>query len=142
MKAPPPIPSPQVPRDHIDDTETDPRSITGVYAAVGQAEKHWSNILKLIGVIGAAILTVAGVAKAQTDAGVKNTNIRLEQLEQAHKNHLEDEHQAHLATEKRFDRFEDQSDVINKKLTLLLDEAQVAKWKRPPEVPPAKDGGP
>ncbi len=141
---PPPRKSPNVPRDEEEDFDNaahDHRSITGVYKIVEDQRKKWRDILIFIGVIAGGLMTIGKIASAQTDAGIKNTIIRVEQLEQAHKNHIEDEHQVHLEDAKRFDRVEDQNDVINKKLTLLLDEAQVARWKRPVEVPLSRDGG-
>ena len=144
-----PLPTPQVPRDVEDPFANvpssaalpkDPRTITGVYETV---ESQWAMVKKLlvlVGVVGAGLLAVAAVASDRTDAGVKNTNIRLEQLEVAHKNHLEDEHEEKLRTRRALDRQDEQQQVINQKLNLVLDKLKVEEWKRPAELPP-KDGG-
>ncbi len=138
----PPRKSPRAKGTGDDEEERDDRTITGVYAAVDAQRKRWSGIAVFVGVIAAGLLAIGKIASAQTDAGIQNTNIRLQQLEQAHKNHIEDEHQVHLEAAKRFDRQDDAIEVTNKKLTLLLDAAEVPRWKRPAEVPPAhKDGG-
>lgn len=146
---PPPVKSPQVPRDDpfanvpSSAPATDPTSITGVHRVV---EDHWATakkLLILVGIVGTGLLAMAAIASSSADAGVKNTNIRLEQQEQAFKHHLEDEHEEKKRTRRQLDRQDEQQQVINEKLTLVLDKLKVEEWKRPAELAPlAKDGGP
>ncbi len=135
-----PKPSPRANYPNVQDEDTPDakgRSITGVYAAIEDQRKKWSSIAIFVGVIAAGLLTIGKIAAAQTDAGIQNTKVRLEQLEQAHKNHIEDEQLAKVYVLKRVDHQDDAIDVINKKVTLLLDAARIPEAKRPAEAPPA-----
>lgn len=141
--------SPRAQYPNVEDEPEEPeqRSITGVYRLVDDQRKRWTGIAVFVGVIGAGLLAIAGVARAQTDAGVKNTNIRVEQQEQALKNHIEDEHEKQQYVLKRVDHQDDAIAVVNKKMDLVLDRLHVDAEKRPAEVgpppprPPEKDGG-
>lgn len=119
----------------------DTTSITGVHRLV---EDHWATakrLLVLVGIVGTGLLAVAAIASGSADAGVKNTNIRLAQQEQALKHHIDDEHEEKQRTRRALDRQEEQQVVLNQKLNLVLDKLKVEEWKRPAELPPL-DGGP
>ncbi len=99
MTVPGPLPSPQVPRDDID--ENDPTTITGVHRALNETlsqkmrgEKIFNLVVALIALVISLGTLIGGYthiineARAQADAGVQPVDQKLTRLEQVVEQHL------------------------------------------------------